>query len=111
MQDFLKIINKTVSNSESVLNSMHNILVCEAYCAQTEIYCTYLRQNRKKAELYYHNFREMNDKIFSMSMEILDTAISEANVELAESAIKLVETMKNTYPDFYKSYFKQLFVG
>lgn len=109
MNDFSKIISKTVSESESVLNSVQNILVCEAYCVQTEIYCTYLRQNRKKAERYYQNFREMNDKIFSMAMKILDTAINEANAELVESAIELIETMKNTYPDFYKAYFKQLF--
>ncbi|MDE5584045.1 MAG: hypothetical protein K2J08_10115 [Ruminococcus sp.] len=106
--DFFDITKRTVSDSETVLNSINDIVACKAYCAQAEIYRTYLIQNREKAELFRHNFRENNDKIFSMSIKILETAINVANTELAEGALKTLETMRKTYPDFYKAYYRQL---
>lgn len=106
--DFFDITKRTVSDSEAVLNSINDIVACKAYCAQAEIYRTYLIQNREKAELFRQNFRENNDKIFSMSIEILEIAINIANTELAESALKTLETMRKTYPDFYKAYYRQL---
>ncbi len=59
--------------------------------------------------MHLEMFRNMNDKIFQQTMQILDLAIQEANVPLAECAIQTVNTMKDTYPQFYKSYVKQLF--
>lgn len=106
--NFFDITNRTVSDSEAVLNSINDIVACETYCVQAEIYRTYLIQNREKAELFRQNFREKNDKIFSMSMKILEIAINAANTELAESALKTIETMRKTYPDFYKAYYRQL---
>lgn len=106
--DFFDLINKTASDSEAVLNSINDIVACKAYCAQAEIYSTYLIQNREKAELFRQNFRETNNRIYSMSMKILEIAIDVANTELAESALKTIETMKKTYPDFYKAYYRQL---
>ncbi len=106
--EFFDLINRTVSDSEVVLNSINDIIACETYCAQAEIYRTYLIQNREKAELFRQNFREINDKIFSMSMEILEIAVDAANTELAESALKTIETMRKTYPDYYKAYNRQL---
>ncbi len=106
--DFFDLINKTVSDSETVLNSINDIIACEAYCAQAEIYRTYLIQNREKAELFRQDFRETNDKIYSMSMKILEIAVGVANTELVKSALKTVETMRKTYPDLYKAYYRQL---
>lgn len=106
--DFFDIIKRTVSDSEAVLNSINDIVACKAYCAQAEIYRTYLIQNRENAELFRQNFRENNDKIFSMSIEILEIAINMSNTELAENALKILETMRKTYPDFYKAYYRQL---
>ncbi|MDE6500490.1 MAG: hypothetical protein K2L10_00155 [Ruminococcus sp.] len=106
--DFFDITKRTVSDSEAVLNSINDIVACKTYCAQAEIYRTYLIQNREKAELFRQNFRENNDKIFSMSIKILETAINVANTELAEGALKTLETMRKTYPDFYKAYYRQL---
>ena len=107
--DFQLIQQNTVSSGKSVLESVQNILICEAYCVQAELYCKYLRQNRELADLHLEMFRNMNDKIFQQTMQILDLAIQEANVPLAECAIQTVNTMKDTYPQFYKSYVKQLF--
>ena len=106
--DFFDITKRTVSDSETVLNHINDIVASEAYCAQAEIYRTYLIQNREKAELFRQNFREYNDKIFSMSIEILEIAIDMANTKLAESALKTIETMRKTYPDSYKAYYRQL---
>ena len=107
--DFQLIQQNTVSSGKSVLESVENILICETYCVQAELYRNYLRQNKELADLYLSMFREMNDKIFQQAMQILDLAIQEANVPLAECAIETVSTMKDTYPQFYKSYVKQLF--
>ncbi|MDE6087192.1 MAG: hypothetical protein K2G25_02270 [Oscillospiraceae bacterium] len=107
--DFFEITNRTASDSEAILNHVNDIVACEVYCAQSEIYRTYLMQNREKAELFKQNFRETNDKIFLMSIKILEIAIDMANTELAESALKTIETMRKTYPDFYKAYYRQLF--
>lgn len=107
--DFQVIQNNVISSGSDVMESVHNILVCEAYCVQAELYRNYLRQNRELADLYLEMFRNMNDKIFQQAMQILDLAIEEANVPLAECAIQTVNAMKDTYPQFYKSYVKQLF--
>lgn len=107
--DFQLIQQNTFSSGESVLESVGNILVCEAYCVQAELYRNYLRQNKEMADLYLSMFREMNDKIFRQNMAIIDLAIQNADVTLAECAIKTVNAMKDTYPQFYKLYIEQLF--
>ncbi len=109
VMDFQLIQQNTVSSGKSVLESVQNIFICEAYCVQAELYRNYLRQNRELAYLYLNIFREANDMIFQNAMEILDLAIQEANVPLAECALQTVNAMKDTYPKFYKSYVKQLF--
>lgn len=107
--EFQVIQQNVVSSGSDVMESVQNILICEAYCVQAELYRNYLRQNRELADLYLEMFRNMNDKIFQQAMQILDLAIQEANVPLAESAIETINSMKDTYPEFYKSYVKQLF--
>ncbi|WP_044973786.1 hypothetical protein [Ruminococcus sp. HUN007] len=103
------LLLKTCDAGEAVLNNIQNILTYETYCAQAQIYRKYLQQNREKAELYYKNFKTFNDKIFNQAIEILDIAINEANTDLAQSAMDMINTMKSTYPDFYKAHNKQLF--
>lgn len=103
------LLSKTCEAGDNVLNNVQNILVYQSYCAQAQIYRKYLQQNLEKAELYYQNFKVFNDKIFKQATEILDIAIGEANTELAQCAMDMINTMKSTYPDFYRSYNKQLF--
>ena len=43
------------------------------------------------------------------SMMYLDIAIENANVELADSALKLIETMKKSEPEFFKNYYDIMF--
>lgn len=106
--DFFDITKRTVSDSEAVLNYANDAIACKNYCVQAEIYRRYLINKREEAELLMKNFRESNDKIFAMSMEILEIAINAANTELAESALKTIETMRKIYPDFYKAYYRNL---
>lgn len=107
--DFQLIQQNTFSSGESVLESVGNILVCEAYCIQAELYRNYLRKNKEMTDLYLSMFREMNDRIFRQNMEILDLAIQNADVPLSECAIETINAMKDTYPQFYKLYVEQLF--
>lgn len=102
------IIQNTYNQGQDVINTVGGILECEAYCAQAQVYIHYLKNKREEAELYFENFREFNDKIFSQAMEILDIAIGSANTQLAESALETIKIMKNTYPDFYNSYHLKL---
>lgn len=105
--DFYEILSDTISKGETV--SINNILTCEIYCAQLQVYRKYLAQNRERAELFLNDFHKYNDMVFKQAVEILDIAIKEANVELAQETLKTIEIMKNTYPEFYNSYYRQLF--
>lgn len=68
----------------------------------------HIQQNREISDLYLKQFQEFNDKIFVQAMQIIDLAIENANVELAENALETVELIKSKYPDFYNSYFRHL---
>lgn len=107
-KDFFDIAKKAASESEAVLNYANDAAACKNYCAQAEIYRRYLINRREEAGLLMKNFREVNDKIFSMSMQILEMAIDSANAELAKASLELLETMRKTKPDFYKAYYKHL---
>lgn len=107
--DFKIISSNTYECGENLMNDVNDILEAERYCAACNAYRLYLQHNREKAELYYQNFREQNDKIFKQAIKILDIAIDIANQELAESAVDLIRTMKNTYPEFYNAFYRQLF--
>ena len=106
--DFSYILYDTCNCSEQMKADAYNAVQAKLYCAKSEIYCRYLQQNRERADLYRSQFREQNDKIFSIACEMLDLAIDNANVELANAALNTVNVMKSTYPDFYKSYYSQL---
>lgn len=98
------LAEQTYNLGNGVLDSVQNIIECEAYCAKVQVYVQYLKNKREEADLYLNNFREFNDKVFKQAMEILDVAIETANAELAENALLTISTLKDTYPDFYNSY-------
>lgn len=106
---FEKSLSDLYESGEEVSRCINDILFAERYCAACEAYVLYLRQNREKAELYYRQFKAQNDKIFRQAMDVFDLAIDFNNVQLAESAAKLVKTMKDAYPGFYAAFFKRLF--
>lgn len=107
--DYKTVLLNSVEKGDALINSSRSILECEAYCAQLYIYRRYMKQNVEKAELYYNSFREFNDRIFKQSIDILELAIQEANTELAECAMETIQIIKTTYPEFYNSYFNQVF--
>ena len=104
-----KALSDVYESGEEVSRCVNDILLSERYCAACEVYRVYLQQNREKAELYYHQFKAQNDKVFKQAMDVFDLAIEFHNVQLAEAAAMLVKTMKEAYPNFYAAYFKQLF--
>lgn len=98
------VLHDAIDAGNALLQYADNRILQETYCAKLEIYRHYLVQKRETAELYLKQFREYQDKIFHQAIEILDLAIENANVSLASAALETIRTMKNTYPDFYRSY-------
>lgn len=103
------ILSDTCNSSERLIADVDNLILAKIYCSKCEVYCRYLQHSRDEAEKYYQNFRKQNDMIFDSAMEILNLAIDNGNVELADVALKTIQTMKKTYPDFYRAYNIQLF--
>ena len=106
---FSSVLNDAYTASERMTDNADDLIQLHLYCAKCEAYCVYLQNNREEAKLYYEQFRKYNDKIFKTAIDILDLAIDTANEELAKSALQTIQTMKSTYPDFYKSYYIKLF--
>lgn len=108
--EYQEILNQTCEIGDKLQESINDILLQEQYCAKMQILTTYLKQKRELAELELKHFREFNDKVFYQAVKILDLAIENANVELAKASIETIITMKKTYPEFYKSFNKNLFL-
>lgn len=102
------VIYDACASGEDLLRDSDNIIQAKIYCAKSEIYCRYLQNNLEEADLLYSQFREQNDLIFKTACSILDIAIDKADAELAGAALKMVNTMKSAYPDFYRAYYTRL---
>ena len=103
------VIFDVCSSGDRLMEAYHDIVQAEKYCAACRVYCRYLENNRKEAELIYSYFKEQNDKIFNTAMKMLDISIDISNTELAANSLYLIETMKSTYPQFYKAFYGKLF--
>lgn len=108
--EYREMLNQTCEIGDKLQGSINDILLQEQYCAKMEILTIYLRQKREEAQLKLKYFREINDKFFNQSMKILELAIDNANVELAKSALDGVRVMRETYPEFYRSFNDNLFL-
>lgn len=106
-----KLLQDTCDAGDALLQYAKNRVAQEVYCARLELYRQHLQQQREKAMLQLQQFRAYNDKIFQQAMQVLDMAIAYENVEMARAALKTIETMKATYPDFYRSYHRLLLGG
>lgn len=107
--NFASVVFDTCISGEQLMADYNNVIQAKKYCAASEVYCKYLQNNKIEAEFLYSQFSVQNDKIIKTAVDILDLAIDNANLELAEAALKTIETMKKTYPDFYAAYYKKLF--
>lgn len=107
---YQEILQETYQIGNELQDSINNIILQEQYCVKMQIITKYLQQKKELADLQLKNFREVNDKIFSQAIKILDLAIENANVELAKASLDTISAMKKTYPDFYKSFNETLFL-
>lgn len=87
----------------------YDAVVQEKYRAALEIYNHKLQLQAELAHEFLKNHQENNEKIFKEAMLYLDVAIENANVGLADSALKLLETMKTSEPEFFKNYYGIMF--
>lgn len=106
-----KILSDTCEASDAMVIHAQQRIAQETYCAQLAVYRQYLQNNREAADLYLHQFREYNDRIFQQAIQILDVAIEENNVPLAQAALKTIEVMKSTYPAFCRTFHHLLLGG
>lgn len=109
--DWQRILSDTCEAGDAMLAYSQRRITQETYCAKLQIYRQHLQNQRETAELYLHQFRSYNDKIFQQSVEILDVAIEYANVPLAQAALETIRVMKETYPTFYRSFHHILLDG
>ncbi len=106
---FDSIVSDLCESGDHLISNYNNVIEAKKYCAAGRAYCHYLNNNRVEAEYMYNAFKEKNDKIFKTAMQLLDLSIDAANLELTDTSLKIVESMKKAYPDFYSAYFRKLF--
>jgi len=81
----------------------------EKYRAALQIYTKKLQIQWDIAHEFMKEHQDVNEKIFKDAITYLDIAIDNANYELAESALALINVIKEKEPDFYQKYYKILF--
>lgn len=109
--DFSSVLSDTYISGEELAADYNNVIRAQKYCAASQVYCRYIEHNREEAELMYSQFRMKNDKIFKSALEFLDIAIDNANVEITEAALAIIETMKSVYPKYYAAYYNKMFAN
>ena len=101
-----KAMNDLYSASQAMQNYADDAVVQEQYRAALEIYRKKLELQTQLAHEFLKTHQETNEKIFQEAISYLDIAMEYANVELAESALKLTEVMKEKEPEFFRNYYQ-----
>ncbi len=101
-----KAMNDLYSASQAMQNYADDAVVQEQYRAALEIYRKKLELQTQLAHEFLKTHQETNEKIFQEAISYLDIAMEYANVELAESALKLIEVMKEKEPEFFRNYYQ-----
>lgn len=99
-------MNDLYSASQAMQNYADDAVVQEQYRAALEIYRKKLELQTQLAHEFLKTHQETNEKIFQEAISYLDIAMEYANVELAESALKLIEVMKEKEPEFFRNYYQ-----
>lgn len=81
----------------------------EKYRAALQVYTRKLQIQWDTAHEFMRNHQDTNAKIFKDAMTYLDLAIENANYELAECALGLINTIKEKDPEFYNKYYSIMF--
>ena len=101
-----KAMNDLYSASEAMQKYADDAIVQEQYRAALEIYRKNLELQTQLAHEFLRTHQETNKKIFQDAISYLDIAIEHSNVRLAESALKLIEVMKEKESGDFKKYYQ-----
>ena len=101
-----KAMNDLYNASQAMQNYADDAVIQEQYRAALEVYRKKLELQTQLAHEFLKTHQETNEKIFQEAISYLDIAIEYANAELAESALKLIEVMKEKEPEFFKNYYQ-----
>lgn len=109
MQELEKAMYTLQDAGQAMQNYANDAIVQEQYRAALEVYTRKLQLQVDLAHEFLRMHRETQEKIFQEAMRYLDIAIDYANVELADSALKLMKVMKEKEPEFFSKYYHIMF--
>lgn len=109
MNDLMKAVSSVCDVGDKMQAYAYDAIYQEKYRSTVEIYVKSLELNTKLAHEFLKQNREINSRIFQNAMTYLDYAIDNADVKLAESALKLISTMKKSEPEFFEKYYDIMF--
>jgi len=103
----LKVAMDELSNASQAMQLYaEDNVVQERYRAAIEVYRHKIELQSNLAHDFLIKHQAVNDKIFKEAIEYLDIAMEYANIELAESALKLINTIREKEPEFFDTYYK-----
>ena len=109
MNDLMSVASSVCDVGDAMQAYAYDTIYQEKYRAAVDIYIKSLELNMELAHEFLRQNKEINNRVFQSTMTYLDYAIESANTKLAESALKLIETIKKSEPEFYKKYYDIMF--
>ena len=100
-----KAMNELYSAGQAMQDYANDAVVQEQYRTALEVYRKKLELQTQLAHDFLQKHQSTNEKIFQEAVTYLDIALEYTNVELADSALKLIEVMKEKEPEFFRSYY------
>lgn len=90
---------------QAMQNYADDAIVQEQYRAALEVYARKMELQAELANTFLRVHQETNAELFQEAILYLDMAIENANAELADCALKLIEVMKEKEPEFFRNYY------
>lgn len=109
MNDLMSVASSVCDVGDAMQAYAYDTTYQDKYRAAVDIYIKSLELNMELAHEFLRQNKEINNRVFQSAMTYLDYAIESANTKLAESALKLIETIKKSEPEFYKKYYDIMF--
>ena len=101
-----KALHELCRATDAMQQYAEDAVVQEAYRAALEAYRRHLEHRTEQAQAFLRSHQEANARVFRDALSYLDTAIRYANPGLAESALRLIEIMRETEPAMFERYYQ-----
>lgn len=105
MFELEKAMRSLQTAGQAMQNYAEDAVVQEQYRAALEVYTRNMQMQAELAHIFLKKHQEVNARVFQEAIEYLDIAMEYANVELARSALKLIEVMQEKEPEFFREYY------